>query len=116
MPDTGPSPFIALGPETDTSGQTCTHASSDNPANLCGTPATWHIVWDLNLENGLACDPHMAEARARLVFVDRHHVGPDCSMPGVHWDFDNKRCVYPDDPAPAEAAEQRDLESNQAVG
>lgn len=96
------SPFAPLGPEVDTSGQTCTRASSDGPANLCGAPATWHIAWDLNLENGLACDTHMAEARTQLVFVDRHPVGPDCSMPGVHWDFDHKRCVYPDDPAPAE--------------
>ncbi|MGW9611879.1 hypothetical protein [Streptomyces diastaticus] len=97
------SPFAPIGREMDTSGQTCTHSPGDLAANDCGEKATWHIAWDASLENGLACDPHMADALARFVFVDRHRVGPECAMPGTAWDFDNKRCVYPDDPAPTEA-------------
>ncbi|MFD9151533.1 hypothetical protein ACFWDF_30575 [Streptomyces diastaticus] len=97
------SPFAPIGREMNTSGQTCTHSPGDLTANDCGKKATWHIAWDTNLENGLACDPHMAEALARFMFVDRHRVGPECAMPGTAWDFDNKRCVYPDDPAPTEA-------------
>lgn len=95
-------PFAPLGREMDTSGQTCTYSPGDLAANDCGEKATWHIAWNPNLDNGLACDPHMAEARARFVFVDSHRVGSECAMPGTAWDFDNARCIYPDNPTPAE--------------
>ncbi|MBL3804546.1 hypothetical protein ICN76_008470, partial [Streptomyces sp. BRB081] len=32
-----------------------------------------------------------------------HRVGPECAMPGTAWDFDNKRCIYPDDLTPTQA-------------
>ncbi|WP_309029080.1 hypothetical protein [Streptomyces alfalfae] len=100
-------PYAPLGREMDTSGQTCTHSPGDEPSNDCGKKAAWHIAWNAALENGLACDPHMAEARARFVFVDSHRVGPECAMPGTLWDFNNMRCIYPDEPtAPAAAAER----------
>jgi len=95
-------PFAPLGREMDTSRQTCTYSPGDQSASDCGVKATWHIAWDTSLENGLACDPHMAVARARFMFVDTHRVGPECAMPGTAWDFDNKRCIYPSDPALAE--------------
>lgn len=106
-------PFATLGREMDTSRQACTHSPGDLAANDCGVEATWHILWDTKLENGLACDQHMAVARARFMFVDSHRVEPACAMPGTAWDFDNKRCVYPNDPtlAEARAAEPRPKET-----
>jgi hypothetical protein len=106
-------PFAPLGREMDTSHQACTYSPGDLAANDCGVKATWHIAWDTKLENGLACDPHMAVVRARFVFVDSHRVGPACAMPGTAWDFDSKRCVYPSDPTLTEvrAAELRPKEN-----
>ncbi|MGW3196273.1 hypothetical protein ACWDBD_17140 [Streptomyces sp. NPDC001118] len=92
-------PFAALGREMDTSRQLCTHSSHDTPDSDCGQTAAWHILWDTDLANGLSCNTHMATARSRFAFVDSHPVGPDCGMPGTSWDVDNKRCVYPGEPA-----------------
>lgn len=100
-------PFAPLGRDVRLRGRKCGHSPRDVPATDCQSNATWHIAWDTNLENGLACDPHMDEARTRYVFVDSHRVGPDCQMPGVVWDFDNKRCVYPDAPTTETAAAER---------
>lgn len=91
-------PIAPLGRIVDTSRQQCSYSPGDTDATTCPKPATWHIAWDADLENGLACDEHMAEAERRWVYVDRHHVGHDCSMPGSTWYFEEKRCGYPDDP------------------
>jgi hypothetical protein len=92
-------PFAPLGRCLAHRGQTCSYSPGDTPDTDCPASATWHILWTADLDAGLACDPHMTVARERFVFVDSHHVGPDCAMPGAHWDFDSKRCVYPDEPA-----------------
>ncbi len=91
-----------IGRIVDTSRQRCTYSPGDIPANDCGQPATWHICWDSNIENGLACDPHMAFVQG-FVYLDRHPVGPDCAMPGAHWHFELKRCIGPGQDVAAEA-------------
>lgn len=45
---------------------------SDDVADACGKPATWHIFWTPDLENGICCDHHAAEARSRWVFYAIH--------------------------------------------
>lgn len=89
-------PFAPLGRDVRLRGRKCGYSPGDVPATDCPADATWHIAWDTDLENGLACDEHMAVARTRYVFADAHRVGPDCQMPGALWDFDNKRCTCPD--------------------
>ncbi|MFB7707942.1 hypothetical protein [Streptomyces sp. NPDC056105] len=95
------SPFAPLG-RYDTRGQKCTYSPGDIPANDCQANATWHILWNATTADAsLACDPHMAQARARFVFVDTHRLSPDCGMPNAAWGFHNKRCYYLDDTAEA---------------
>lgn len=50
------------------------------------------------MENGLACDEHLAEARRRFAYYDRHPLGPACGQSGAAWFWEEKRCGYPDDP------------------
>lgn len=91
-------PFPPLGRRVAHRGQTCGYSPEDTEATDCTTDATWHIMWTPDGDAGFACEPHMAQARARFVFVDSHHVGPDCGMPGSRWDHDRKTCRYPDEP------------------
>lgn len=97
-------PFPPLGRPVHARGQKCGHSPGDTPNTDCHHDATWHILWNAEADAALACDPHMAAARRRFVFVDSHRVGPDCSMPGALWDLDNQRCVYPDEPTKESAA------------
>ena len=91
-------PFPPLGRFVDIRGQKCGYSPGNTPSSDCPAEATWHIIWNLDLETGMACGPHMDLVRARYMFVDSHAIEPDCGMPGTLWDFDNKRCVYPDQP------------------
>jgi len=95
--------FPPLGRDVNTRGQHCGHSPADTPDTDCKNPATWHIMWTTDGDAGLACDQHITEAR-RFVFLDSHPVGPDCVMPGTHWDFDAKRCVVPGEPSVEAAA------------
>jgi hypothetical protein len=81
-----------IGRLLDTSQQRCGFSPGDTDATTCNTPATWHICWGADLENGLACDEHMVYAQ-RYAYLDRHEITPDCSMPGSSWDFDGHRCL-----------------------
>lgn len=91
-------PFPPLGRFIDGSrSRRCGHSPGDTLSTDCPADATWHIMWNSGGEVSLACDRHMARAR-RFVFLDSHHIGPDCDMPGALWDLDNRRCVYPDEP------------------
>lgn len=85
-----------IGRLVDTSRQRCTYSPGDTDANDCGQPATWHIAWDTDIENSLACDEHMAYAQ-QFAHLDRHPVGVDCAMPGTSWHFELKRCIGPGD-------------------
>ncbi|HTE57021.1 MAG TPA: hypothetical protein VK698_39480 [Kofleriaceae bacterium] len=93
-----------LGREMDTSRQPCGYSPGDTDADTCMRPATWHIAWDVAMENGLACDEHMASAK-KFAYVDRHPVGADCSMPGSAWFFEEQRCGYPDEAPVLQLAE-----------
>lgn len=83
-----------IGRLLDTTLQRCGFSPGDTDETTCNEPATWHICWEANMENGLACDEHMAYAQ-RYAYLDRHKVVPDCTMPGSMWDFDGKRCIVP---------------------
>jgi hypothetical protein len=63
------------------------------PEDHCGAPATWHILWTADLSHGVVCDEHMAEARRRWVYVARHRIVADCTMPDALF-FDD-RCEVP---------------------
>ncbi|QQM45143.1 hypothetical protein [Streptomyces liliifuscus] len=97
-------PFVPLGRVVDDQQRTCNYSPSNSRDTDCGADGAWHVMWNPQAEVSFACDPHMAEARARFVFVGAHPVGPDCGMPGALWDIDENRCVHPDSPA-AESAE-----------
>ena len=84
-----------LGPEVDTSQQRCSFSTSVDGQSTCSIPATWHILWDGRLENGLACSEHMPTAQ-QFAYLDRHPVGTDCAMPGSSWCPKEKRCVIDD--------------------
>lgn len=81
-----------IGRLIDASQQRCGFSPGDTDETTCNAPATWHICWGADMENGLACDDHMTYAQ-RYAYLDRHKVGPDCSMPGSMWDFDEQRCI-----------------------
>ncbi|MEE4598252.1 hypothetical protein V2J94_41525 [Streptomyces sp. DSM 41524] len=100
-------PFAPLGRIVAVRGQKCGHSPGDNPSTDCQADATWHIMWNTEGDAGLACGPHMDEARRSLVFIDSHRVGPDCAMPGTLWDFDGQRCVYPEEPTVDNAAAEQ---------
>lgn len=74
----------------------------------CGKPATWHIMWTADLENGIACDEHAQEARERWVFYAIHEYEPACSMAdfGAVYVHAINRCVIDGDPSLEAAAEQ----------
>lgn len=97
-------PFAPLGRFVDDQQRICNYSPGNSPDTDCGADGTWHVMWNPDAEVSFACDPHMAAARARFVFVGSHTVGPDCGMPGTLWDLDENRCVYPDQLA-AESAE-----------
>ncbi|MFJ3950308.1 hypothetical protein ACIPXV_09585 [Streptomyces libani] len=93
-------PFVPKGEHRYDGTQSCgykpTAASED-----CGQPATWHVMWDGQLDNSLTCDEHMTLIQQRWMYADRHPVTADCTMPGALWVFVNDRCEFP---APASAA------------
>ena len=100
-------PFAPLGRFVDDRARMCTYSPDDTPSTDCDTPATWHIMWNVEAEVSFACDPHMDQARSRFAFVDSHQLGSDCGIPGALWDLDNQRCLYPDE---ADAASQAELQ------
>jgi hypothetical protein len=66
-----------LGPKRPSADQTCGRLIGDGH---CGAPAVEHIAWTADLENGLVCVEHRAEAEREWVFYDRHavHASPPC--------------------------------------
>lgn len=97
-------PFAPLGRNLDHRGQKCSYSPGDTDTTDCPADATWHILWTTQLDNGFACDPHMAVAREQFVFVDSHQVGPDCGTPGRVWHYTQKRCLRPDESSTRSAA------------
>lgn len=66
-------------------------------SSKCGRPATFHIVWTADLENGLACDEHMAEAKTKWCFFAVHLYRMECSMPGAIYLHEENVCVVDED-------------------
>lgn len=68
----------------------------DEP-ELCGKPGAWHVIWDLDLNNGICCDEHAEEARRLWVFIGFHPYSEVCSIGGARWLPDKDICVVDDD-------------------
>lgn len=88
----------------------CTYAGSKDINAICGRPATWHLLWDADMENGLACDEHKAVALANWPVYDLHEARDVCNVPDSRWLFTwgddlPGRCVWhiDDDALAAEA-------------
>lgn len=63
----------------------------------CGKPATLHVLWDTDLNNGPVCLDHEHEALTRWTPIDSHPYGPACarSGDGAAWDKARGECVIP---------------------
>lgn len=92
-----------LGPEQGWDARSCQRAV-DGWNTLCAKPGAWHIIWDATAENAVACDGHATEAVAPWHAEQIHPLKADCTMPGSVWIPEERRCVFPSDPAevPAE--------------
>lgn len=75
---------------------TCGSTPAGDTADHCGQPAAWHILWTVQADHSLTCTEHMADALKQWVFLDRHPISPDCTMPGALWSWDGNRCEIPD--------------------
>lgn len=62
----------------------------------CGRPATWHIIWTVDLENGTVCDEHLEEARREWVFFAVHPYEPSCAPPALFF-WPENFCRKPED-------------------
>lgn len=87
-----------LGPRRQENFDTCGYNPTMTWGDECGKPGTWHIIWTFDAENGVACEEHYANARAKWAFVCAHPRGPDCMMPNSVVLFDENRCVVEGDP------------------
>lgn len=78
-------------------------------ASRCGKPATWHVIWTSDMENGLACDEHYDEARSTWAYFAVHPYRMECSMPGAVYVHAENVCRTDEDslglPSLVEAAE-----------
>ena len=65
----------------------------------CDKAATVHAIWTEDLENGLCCDEHWADAQAHWSYFDWHPFGGFCAMPGTDlvfsWERPPGECVLP---------------------
>lgn len=64
---------------------------------LCGKPATTHMLWTPDLDNGMACDEHKDDFEAWRT----HPLGGCCGMPNTVYSDELNICRY-DDSAPPE--------------
>lgn len=87
-------PFVPKGEPRPGAAQTCGYKPAGVPED-CGRPATWHVMWDGQLDNSLTCDEHMTLIQQRWMYADRHPITADCTMPGALWVFLNDRCEFP---------------------
>lgn len=77
----------------------------------CRQPATRHIIWTAEIENGLVCDEHMAEARRLWVFYAEHEYDAGfCSHPRAGYDFEQNACAIPLDEVDWDAHVAAELE------
>lgn len=97
-------PFVPKHGPRPVGDQRCGYSPTHNEADYCNKPATWHVMWDSELDNSGACDEHMKLIESRWVFDDRHRRGADCNMPGSLWSYRNGCCYVPTDDATASTA------------
>lgn len=83
---------------------------------LCSAPAIWHIFWlggDFDGHTSSTCAEHLEYINSRShPAYDIHTHGPNCGMPGTHWQFpykdqDEGYCFFPanDDMSAIEVAD-----------
>lgn len=78
-------------------GRTFTHDDDKKPVESCPKPATWHVMWTQDCENGTCCDEHMDETRKRWAFYAAHRMLPACTQEGSLFIEDLNVCLMPDD-------------------
>lgn len=64
---------------------TCGRSVGPTINDGCGKPATWHVLWTADGDNGLTCDEHYAEVGIRWASLDSHPFGGVCCMPNTVW-------------------------------
>ena len=87
-------PFVPKGQPRTPGDQTCGYKPA-TASDYCGVRATWHVMWDGELDNSFTCDEHMELIQRRWMYEDRHPVVADCGMPGALWKYKDKRCEFP---------------------
>lgn len=63
----------------------------------CGAEGKWHVIWNLQAENGICCDSHADEVRQRWAYAGLHPYEMVCSIRGARWLHDEDRCVVTDE-------------------
>jgi hypothetical protein len=96
----------------------CSRWMGDSP---CGAAGTHHVIWDSNLTNGCMCQPHVAEARARWVYIGLHPYTSDCvafTVGEADWLPGEDRCaaVTPDPAAVRDTALTRGFRPRASAG
>lgn len=71
----------------------------------CGAVATWHVIWDLEMNNGAVCEDHKAEARRLWVFIGMHPYSPACAAGGLWFPAEDVCRIEGTDQQAAVAAE-----------
>lgn len=59
----------------------------------CGKEAKWHVIWNSDMDNGLACDQHQSEIKQKWVYYAIHPYQMECSMPGCVFVEAENRCI-----------------------
>ena len=81
----------------------CSYTPTGRETDYCNQAATWHVMWDGQLDNSFTCNTHMELIQSRWVYDDRHPVVADCGMPGSLWMYKLNCCQFPNTPAQAGA-------------
>jgi|tagenome__1003787_1003787.scaffolds.fasta_scaffold20983200_13 hypothetical protein len=102
------SPWVPKHGPRPVGQQLCAYTPTGQEPDYCHAPATWHVMWDGDLDNSFTCDQHMDLIQRRWMYDDRHPVVADCGMPGALWMYKLNRCEFPNAPSQA-GAERQDV-------
>lgn len=75
-----------MGPPQPEGHAECGYSDSRGFEQLCGRPATRHILWDGD-NCSAACEQHWPVASSRWPIYDWHRFEGMCNMPGAFWVF-----------------------------
>lgn len=106
MPDD--SPWVPKHGPRPVGQQLCAYSPTGREADYCHKPATWHVMWDGDLDNSFTCDEHMELIQRRWMYDDRHPVVADCGMPGALWMYKLHCCEVPSESVGNAAATRRE--------